>query len=107
MRSWQFRIVRSAIDGSINFLDNCWDDNEGESELRMGDARQQQHLREPEHEVVAHIPTTFPEQLSATAPRYSLRAILPSFPLQFSVLVSFDWLSIDWKRRVLFPSPEV
>lgn len=32
------RIVRSAIDGGINFLDNCWDYNEGESELRMGKA---------------------------------------------------------------------
>jgi aryl-alcohol dehydrogenase-like predicted oxidoreductase len=32
------RIVRSAIDGGINFLDNCWDYNEGKSELRMGKA---------------------------------------------------------------------
>jgi aryl-alcohol dehydrogenase-like predicted oxidoreductase len=32
------RIVRSAIDGGINFLDNCWDYNEGQSELRMGKA---------------------------------------------------------------------
>jgi len=32
------RIVRSAIDRGINFLDNCWDYNEGESELRMGKA---------------------------------------------------------------------
>jgi len=32
------RIVRSAIDGGINFLDNSWDYNEGESELRMGKA---------------------------------------------------------------------
>jgi aryl-alcohol dehydrogenase-like predicted oxidoreductase len=34
------RIVRSAIDRGINFLDNCWDYNEGESELRMGKALQ-------------------------------------------------------------------
>src|SRR2546428_12132623 len=32
------RIVRSAVDRGINFLDNCWDYNEGASELRMGKA---------------------------------------------------------------------
>src|SRR5436190_11048569 len=32
------RIVRSAIDRGINFLDNCWDYNEGASETRMGKA---------------------------------------------------------------------
>jgi aryl-alcohol dehydrogenase-like predicted oxidoreductase len=32
------RIVRSAIDQGINFLDNCWDYNDGASELRMGKA---------------------------------------------------------------------
>jgi len=32
------RIVRSAIDGGINFLDNSWDYNEGKSEKRMGKA---------------------------------------------------------------------
>jgi aryl-alcohol dehydrogenase-like predicted oxidoreductase len=32
------RIVRSAIDRGINFLDNCWDYNSGESERRMGAA---------------------------------------------------------------------
>lgn len=32
------RIVRSAIDRGVNFLDNCWDYNEGASELRMGKA---------------------------------------------------------------------
>jgi aryl-alcohol dehydrogenase-like predicted oxidoreductase len=32
------RIVRSAIDRGINFLDNCWDYNGGESERRMGAA---------------------------------------------------------------------
>jgi predicted aldo/keto reductase-like oxidoreductase len=32
------RIVRSAIDGGINFLDNSWDYNGGESERRMGQA---------------------------------------------------------------------
>jgi aryl-alcohol dehydrogenase-like predicted oxidoreductase len=32
------RIVRSAIDRGINFLDNSWDYNEGASEIRMGKA---------------------------------------------------------------------
>jgi aryl-alcohol dehydrogenase-like predicted oxidoreductase len=32
------RIVRRAIDHGINFLDNCWDYNEGTSEERMGKA---------------------------------------------------------------------
>jgi predicted aldo/keto reductase-like oxidoreductase len=30
------RIIRTALDGGINFLDNCWDYNGGASELRMG-----------------------------------------------------------------------
>src|SRR5215471_17197993 len=34
------RIVRTAIDGGINFLDNCWDYNDGTSEVRMGKALQ-------------------------------------------------------------------
>ena len=32
------RIVRSAINRGINFLDNSWDYNEGASEIRMGKA---------------------------------------------------------------------
>jgi aryl-alcohol dehydrogenase-like predicted oxidoreductase len=32
------RIVREAIDRGINFLDNCWDYNDGASEIRMGKA---------------------------------------------------------------------
>ena len=32
------RIVRSAIDHGINFMDNCWDYNGGASETRMGHA---------------------------------------------------------------------
>jgi len=32
------RIMRSAIDRGINFLDNCWDYNDGASEIRMGKA---------------------------------------------------------------------
>jgi len=31
-------IVRKALDSGINFLDNCWDYNNGESEVRMGKA---------------------------------------------------------------------
>ena len=32
------RIVRTAVDRGINFLDNCWDYNDGVSEVRMGKA---------------------------------------------------------------------
>src|SRR5262249_32312940 len=32
------RIIRTALDNGINFLDNCWDYNGGESEIRMGKA---------------------------------------------------------------------
>jgi aryl-alcohol dehydrogenase-like predicted oxidoreductase len=31
-------IVRQALDRGLNFLDNCWDYNDGESETRMGKA---------------------------------------------------------------------
>lgn len=31
-------IIRKALDEGINFLDNCWDYNGGESEVRMGKA---------------------------------------------------------------------
>ena len=36
--SLAIRIVRTAIDRGINFLDNSWDYNEGASETRMGKA---------------------------------------------------------------------
>jgi predicted aldo/keto reductase-like oxidoreductase len=32
------RIIRSAVDNGVTFLDNCWDYNDGESEVRMGKA---------------------------------------------------------------------
>src|SRR5437868_2310576 len=32
------RIVRTAIDNGVNFMDNCWDYNDGASEIRMGKA---------------------------------------------------------------------
>jgi predicted aldo/keto reductase-like oxidoreductase len=34
------RIIRTAIDGGINFMDNCWDYNGGASEEKMGKALQ-------------------------------------------------------------------
>ena len=36
--SESIRIVRTAIDSGINFMDNCWDYHDGESERRMGKA---------------------------------------------------------------------
>ncbi len=32
------KIIRSALDRGINFLDNCWDYHDGDSEVRMGNA---------------------------------------------------------------------
>ena len=32
------RIIRTAIDGGINFMDNCWDYHNGASEVKMGEA---------------------------------------------------------------------
>ena len=32
------RIVRKALDEGVNFLDNCWDYNDGQSEIRAGKA---------------------------------------------------------------------
>jgi predicted aldo/keto reductase-like oxidoreductase len=32
------RIIRTALDRGVNFLDNCWDYNDGQSEVRMGKA---------------------------------------------------------------------
>jgi predicted aldo/keto reductase-like oxidoreductase len=32
------RIIRTGLDSGINFLDNCWDYNNGQSEVRMGKA---------------------------------------------------------------------
>ena len=34
------RLIHAAIDRGINFMDNCWDYNEGASEIRMGKALQ-------------------------------------------------------------------
>src|ERR1700732_1900181 len=32
------RIIRTGLDEGVNFLDNCWDYNGGDSEVRMGNA---------------------------------------------------------------------
>jgi predicted aldo/keto reductase-like oxidoreductase len=32
------KLIRTAIDGGINFMDNSWDYNKGQSEVRMGKA---------------------------------------------------------------------
>ena len=39
------RLIRSAIDRGITFMDNCWDYHDGESEVRMGQA-----LRDGRHQ---------------------------------------------------------
>src|SRR5215469_6694724 len=32
------KIIRTAIDRGMNFMDNCWDYHDGDSEVRMGKA---------------------------------------------------------------------
>ena len=39
------RLIHQGIDRGITFMDNCWDYNEGRSELRMGEALQQEGYR--------------------------------------------------------------
>lgn len=36
--SESLRLIQGALDGGITFMDNCWDYNEGVSEVRMGKA---------------------------------------------------------------------
>ena len=38
LESDSIKIIRTALDSGINFLDNCWDYNNGASEVRMGKA---------------------------------------------------------------------
>lgn len=38
MEDESIKIIRAAVDSGINFLDNCWDYNNGKSEERMGKA---------------------------------------------------------------------
>src|ERR1035437_6089444 len=38
LESESLKIIRSAIDRGITFMDNCWDYHEGKSEVRMGKA---------------------------------------------------------------------
>jgi predicted aldo/keto reductase-like oxidoreductase len=38
LESESLKIIRSAIDGGITFMDNCWDYHEGKGEVRMGKA---------------------------------------------------------------------
>lgn len=38
LESESTKIIRTAIDGGINFMDNCWDYHKGRSEIRMGKA---------------------------------------------------------------------
>jgi predicted aldo/keto reductase-like oxidoreductase len=39
------RLVHEGLDRGINFLDNCWDYNEGRSEERVGKALSQEGYR--------------------------------------------------------------
>ena len=43
------RIIRSAIDQGINFMDNCWNYHDGVSKERMGKALQGGYREKPEN----------------------------------------------------------
>jgi uncharacterized protein len=45
MKSESIRLIHQAIDRGITFMDNSWDYNEGQSELRMGEALAQSGYR--------------------------------------------------------------
>jgi aryl-alcohol dehydrogenase-like predicted oxidoreductase len=40
------RLIHAAVDRGITFMDNCWDYNKGQSELRMGEALDQGGYRD-------------------------------------------------------------
>jgi predicted aldo/keto reductase-like oxidoreductase len=40
------RIIRTAIDNGVTFLDNCWDYNDAQSEIRMGKALKDGYRKE-------------------------------------------------------------
>jgi len=66
------RTIREAIDRGINFLDNSWDYNDGESERRMGRALRNGYLR-PLHPA-ASVPCTLSDSSTpTTAARAALR----------------------------------
>ena len=44
--SESIRLIQEAIDRGITFMDNCWDYNEGQSEMRMGEALSQNGYRD-------------------------------------------------------------
>ena len=45
-RTEAIRIVHAAIDAGVTFMDNAWEYNDGESELRMGEALAQDSYRD-------------------------------------------------------------
>jgi predicted aldo/keto reductase-like oxidoreductase len=57
------RIIRSALDRGMNFLDNCWDYLRGESEIRMGKALRDGYRRK------AFLMTKFDGRTSAATAR--------------------------------------
>ena len=59
------RIVRTALDSGVNFLDNCWDYNDGNSERRMGLALQDGYRQKAflMTKIDGRTPTAAPKQL--------------------------------------------
>ena len=65
------RIIRTALDSGVNFLDNCWDYNDGESERRMGLALQDGYRQKAflMTKIDGRTPTAAPQQLEESLRR--------------------------------------
>jgi predicted aldo/keto reductase-like oxidoreductase len=65
------RIIRTALDSGVNFLDNCWDYNDGESERRMGRALQNGYRQKAflMTKIDGRTPTAAPKQLDESLRR--------------------------------------
>ena len=83
------RLVRQGLDNGINFLDNSWDYNEGESEIRMGMALRDGYRQK------AFLMTTFDGRTKESAARQideSLKRVNTDHVdlLQFHEVIRFD-----------------
>lgn len=70
------RLIRSAIDRGITFMDNSWDYNEGQSEIRMGKALKDGYRQK----VFLMTKDRWPHQRSRRAPNRDLSGATPDRP---------------------------
>ena len=65
------RIIRTGLDEGINFLDNCWDYNGGESEIRMGKALRDQVFQVDEGMMLERLVHELASEPKATPPLFA------------------------------------